>query len=127
MSTSAAADPAPVIPEWSFGDRLRKVRRLDGASQADFAKRLGTNQKTYAAWELDATSPRNAVALAKRVEAMTGVPASWMLGLNSPSSGARRGLRIVGSDQVTTAASRHAATPIAREAASQGAEVDSAA
>jgi hypothetical protein len=46
---------------------------------------------------------------------------------NSPSSGARRGLRIVGSDQVTTVASRHAATPIAREAASQGADLDSAA
>lgn len=72
-----------MIPEWTFGDRLRKVRRVVlRLNQAEFAAELGTNQKTYAAWELDMTSPRNMVALAKRIEALAGVPASWMLGLD---------------------------------------------
>ncbi|WP_428835514.1 helix-turn-helix domain-containing protein [Pseudonocardia benzenivorans] len=85
MSTNAAAETGPLIPEWSLGDRFRKVRRITGLSQAEFAQRLGTNQKTYAAWELDTTAPRNPVAVAKRIEAFAGVPAGWMLGLNSPS------------------------------------------
>lgn len=78
---SAEPHEAPVIPEWSTGDRLRKVRRLVDQSQAEFAAALGQNQKTYAAWELDTSVPRNLVAIAKRIEAMTGVPAAWVLGV----------------------------------------------
>ena len=77
-----------VIPEWSLGDRLRKIRRMGGLSQSEFAAKLGQNQKTYASWELDLTAPRNAVAVAKRVEAMSGVPAAWVLGVDAPPPGA---------------------------------------
>lgn len=85
MSESAAAAPAHVIPEWSLGDRLRKVRRLLGLSQIEFAEQLGTNTKTYAAWELDSTAPRNSVTIAKRVEVLSGVPATWILGFEKSS------------------------------------------
>lgn len=78
---TAQASESPVIPEWSLGDRLRKIRRRAGHSQAEFAALLGENTKTYAAWELDTTAPRNAVALAKRVEMVTKVPAAWLLDL----------------------------------------------
>ena len=89
MSTSAAETSAAgrIIPEWSLGDRLRKVRRLAGLSQTEFAEKLGGNQKTYAAWELDTQLPRNTVAIAKRIEALTGVPTAWVLGIDSPELG----------------------------------------
>ena len=65
---SAQVGERHVIPEWSLGDRLRKIRRTAGLSQVEFADQLGENQKTYAAWELDTSAPRNVVALAKRIE-----------------------------------------------------------
>jgi transcriptional regulator with XRE-family HTH domain len=88
MSTSAAHDAIP-IPEWTLGDRLRKARRQVHLSQAEFADRLGENQKTYAAWELDTSFPRNVLTVAKRVEAMTGIPAGWVLGVLDYNRGGR--------------------------------------
>lgn len=79
---SAQAVESPVIPEWTLGDRLRKIRRVTGMSQAAFAEHLGENQKTYAAWELDTSAPRNVVAVAKKIELISGVPAPWILGLS---------------------------------------------
>lgn len=87
MTTSAAAETTPVtrvIPEWSLGDRLRKARRLSQLGQAEFAERLGQNQKTYAAWELDTSQPRDVVSLARRIEVLTGIPAGWLLAIESP-------------------------------------------
>lgn len=72
------------IPEWTLGDRLRKVRRLLGLSQSDMSAQLGENQKTYAAWELDTSMPRNPVTVARRIEGMSGVPAAWILGVDVP-------------------------------------------
>ncbi|MHA7292597.1 helix-turn-helix transcriptional regulator [Arthrobacter sp. HLT1-21] len=68
-------------PEWSFADRLRKIRRESGAKQEDFAARLGVNDNQYKAWETGRNHPRDQVATAKRIELMTGVPAVWVLGL----------------------------------------------
>lgn len=111
MSSPAAAHtPAPkVIPEWTLGDRLRKARRLAQLGQAEFAERLGQNQKTYAAWELDTSHPRNLVAVAKRIEALSGVPAAWLLGIDAVTTSPDTTigwysrdipLRIVGNSQV---------------------------
>lgn len=70
------------VPAWTLGERLRKVRRSIGAGQAEFAEQLDENRKTYASWELDTSTPRNLVAVARRVELLTGYPASWLLGLD---------------------------------------------
>jgi transcriptional regulator with XRE-family HTH domain len=83
-----SADPAatvtgPVIPEWTFADRLRKIRRHLGMSQAEIAEELGTNQRTYASWESENSAPRNPVTVAKRIEALSRVPAAWVLGVES--------------------------------------------
>lgn len=82
MTSPRQAAAPRSIPEWTFGERLRKIRRAVGAGQAEFADGLNENRKTYAAWELDKSSPRNVVAVARRVELMTGFPASWVLGLD---------------------------------------------
>lgn len=76
-------------PEWSLADRLRKIRRDTGYSQDEFADKLGTNPNAYRAWESGRNHPRDIVALAKRIEMLTGVPAQWTLGLadDQPSGG----------------------------------------
>ncbi len=50
-------------------------------SQDEFAEKLGANPGQYRAWESGRNQPRDIVALAKRIEMLTGVPALWTLGL----------------------------------------------
>lgn len=74
------------IPEWTFGDRLRKVRRERGLSQTDAAAALGVKTPQIASWETGANTPRDIVTIAKRCQLAWGVPAEWMLGLDVPTS-----------------------------------------
>ena len=48
MSTQTAS---PLIPEWTFADRLRKVRRDQGMTQVQFAATIDVDPKRYAQWE----------------------------------------------------------------------------
>lgn len=73
---------SPLLLEWSFADRLRKVRRdVAKVGQAEFAQALDVKLKAYSAWESGKNTPRELVAIAKRIELVTGVSASWMLGV----------------------------------------------
>lgn len=90
-----------MIPAWSLADRLRKIRRdvLGNLSQEEMAVRLDVPKPRYGAWENGHGRPRDMVAIAKRIEVISGVPATWVLGLDEfdgpqdPSGGARpRGL-----------------------------------
>jgi transcriptional regulator with XRE-family HTH domain len=74
-------------PTWTFGDRLRKARRSRRLSQREFARLLGESEKSIANWEGDVAKPRDVVALAKKVEATYGVPAEWLLGVGTTTSG----------------------------------------
>lgn len=78
--------PGPWIPEDTFGDRLRRVRRSLGLTQEEFAGRLGGSVgiKALGAWETGTREPRGAVGIAKRIELAFGVPATWLLGLETP-------------------------------------------
>ena len=74
---------------WTFGDRVRKIRRASGLSQGDLAALIGTKPNTIANWE-STGSGRGEVAFAKRIELALGVPAAWTLGLTDdprPSGG----------------------------------------
>ncbi|WP_370246340.1 helix-turn-helix domain-containing protein [Jiangella sp. DSM 45060] len=71
----------PLIPEWTLADRLRKVRLTTGLQQRDFAERLQVTASAYAQWEAGNTKPRDIVTVARRIEMLTGVPATWILGL----------------------------------------------
>jgi transcriptional regulator with XRE-family HTH domain len=76
-----------VIPEWTFADRLRKARQSVDLNQRDFAERLGVGAPAYGQWEAGNNRPRDLVALAKRVELLTKVPAAWLLDLGpTPAS-----------------------------------------
>ena len=67
--------------EWSFGDRLRKLRRAVGVSQGDFAATIGQTRDTLSAWEAGRNTPRQIVAIAQRLELAYGVAAGWVLGI----------------------------------------------
>lgn len=57
----------------------------------DFAHVLGITASALGQYETDRAKPRDVVELARRVEAVTGIPAAWLLGLDDgalPATGA---------------------------------------
>lgn len=90
MSTASAFENRPVgpwIPEWSLGDRFRKVRRETGLTQRQFATLIGFPEPRYAAWEADRAIPPNVVSIAKAIQLATSVPAAWILGVDGDPTG----------------------------------------
>lgn len=77
------------VPQWSIGDRLRKVRSETGMKQADFAAALGVNPNTYSAWETSRNTPSydEVVSLAKRIRLLCGTPEWWLMGAENPHPG----------------------------------------
>lgn len=71
----------PSVPEWSLGDRLRKIRRDRGLTQEQIAAELGIKGVTWSAWEAGRTHPNDVIALAVIIERRYGVAASWTLGI----------------------------------------------
>lgn len=80
------------IPEFTLGDRLRKIRTDKGLKQTEFAVMIGLSSSTLAAYEAGYSNPRfkDARALAQRVEDATRVPAWWLLEELSPLSDSNR-------------------------------------
>lgn len=84
MTAAPAGDPATaLVPTWTFADRMRKVRRdvLD-MEQSELAASLGVTKAAYAAWESGRNEPRSILAVARKVELMSRVPAAWILGVD---------------------------------------------
>ena len=81
--TIQTGDTGGFIPEWTWGDRLRKARRHAGMTQAEFAEWLDVHQKAYSAWEADVNEPRAATmrAIAGRIQMWYGIPAAWIMGV----------------------------------------------
>ena len=79
---------------WTFAERVRKVRRDQGLTQAAFADKLDVGEKAYAAWESGKNEPASLVDIAVKLEQVTGVPRQWFLGWldepNSPNDGGER-------------------------------------
>jgi len=72
------------MPQWSLGDRLRRIRRDLNLSQDEMAKRIGVQKGRYSAWESDRNRPDDLVVTAKRIQVLSGVPAAWVLGVEDP-------------------------------------------
>lgn len=83
--------------DWTWGDRVRRVRRHVGASQAAFARSISVPQGTVATWESSDMNPRNIVELSQRIERAWGISALWMLGLTGSAPEAPQ-LRPTGTD-----------------------------
>lgn len=71
------------VPQWTFGDRLRKARAVAHLDQREFAELLGVKHGSLAGWETDRARPRDLVAVAKRIEMALRIPAAWMLGVDN--------------------------------------------
>ena len=70
----------PQIPEWSFAERVRKVRRDMHLTQEQFADLIGVGLKAYSAWESGKNHPANIIELATTLERITGVDRRWFIG-----------------------------------------------
>src|SRR4029077_11916056 len=105
-----STQPLGTIPEWTWGDRVRKVRRLAKLGQAELAAIMTVSPATVAAWEASLNEPRNAVAIAKRIEVALGVPATWMLGLDAGPSPSSQALPPSAGGSMTTARYAHYVT-----------------
>lgn len=81
MSTQPEAE---FVPEWTDGDKLRKVRRHLGMTQAEFARALQVNPITYSGWESDRNRIKDLRAIARRIKAMTGTPLWWWFDTERP-------------------------------------------
>lgn len=84
MTTDPASE---FVPEWTDGDKLRKVRRHLGLSQEEFAERIQVKAPTYMAWESDRNRVKDMRAIARRIKAMTGTPLWWWFDTERPESG----------------------------------------
>ena len=72
------------MPEWTFGDRIRKIRRELRLNQVEFADAIGRGDKAVAAWESGTNAPEDIVSVAKRIQVRFGVSAAWVLGIDPP-------------------------------------------
>lgn len=73
---------------WTFGDRIRKIRRTLNIPQGEFADAIGRKRESLSTWESGRVDgPRDVVAVAKRIELAYGVPATWTLGLDAEKHG----------------------------------------
>jgi transcriptional regulator with XRE-family HTH domain len=67
------------VPQWSFPERLRKVRREMDLDQSDMAAQLGVKESTYSAWETGRNKP-DVLTLSETLEQITGVSKFWFRG-----------------------------------------------
>jgi transcriptional regulator with XRE-family HTH domain len=88
METTAQTEGSPYIPGWTFGDKIRKARRISGLDQREFAARLGLNASTVAAYEGDRAAPRlrDASQLAGSLQMLTGIDRAWFLDFDPPTT-----------------------------------------
>lgn len=75
------------VINWTFGDRVRKIRRTVGMSSRDFAAALGVTNSALAQWETDRSLPRDPALVAAQVEELTGVAAGWLVSGGCPEAG----------------------------------------
>src|SRR5690606_15742623 len=70
--------------DWTWGDRIRKLRTTLGVNQDVFAAMIGIPGGTVGAWEAtSASGARNITAIAQRIEDALATPglAAWLLGV----------------------------------------------
>lgn len=82
-------------PPLHFGLRLRAIRQAFNKEQKEMAEWLGIKLSSYSAYEKGPSQPRarDIVDVAKRIQEITGCPATWLLGLE-PEVQLRTGRRL---------------------------------
>lgn len=78
MTTTGEVRQA-LIPEWTFGDRLKKARAISGTDVEVIAKRAGRSARAVHSWEQAARQPRDVFGIVRVYAEVTGVPEHWLL------------------------------------------------
>lgn len=75
-----------MLPAWTFADRIRKIRRDAGLTQADFAAALEISKSSLQNYEAEVSTPRHndQYMIATACETEFSVPAWWTLGHAEP-------------------------------------------
>lgn len=74
------------IPQWTFAERARKVRRDLGLTQQQMADALEVGLKRYSAWESGKNTPDDITGIAVAFERVSGTPRTWFLGWSNEES-----------------------------------------
>lgn len=80
MTSNIAHLPTKRRPVWTWADRVRKVRRELGLTQAEFAELTGIHDKTIGAWESGKNTPKHLPDVAEQLERTTGFDRAWWIG-----------------------------------------------
>lgn len=89
------------VPEWTFGERLRKVRREVRLTQEAFSRRVGLNDRTLAAYETDFRAPghRELMRIARTIEREFDYSSEWIVMGDGPTRPPTDGLPHLDSNQ----------------------------
>lgn len=68
---------APVIPVWTFQDRLKKSREFSGLTQRQLAEKLDVSIGSVRRWEEGTRNPRP--KMMEAIAEVTGVSLEWLL------------------------------------------------
>lgn len=105
MTTQPHENPRPVEPwelDFTFGDRIRKARRVLGLTVEQMAAGLGVKKQVLSQWETGVSNPRSGHLIARNAEYRYGVPAWWLLGNEMPPVGDEgQGARLEGFEPPT--------------------------
>ena len=80
------AESRAAAPDWTIDDRIRKIRRISGMNQHDFAESVDVAVSVLKHWEAGTRQPRRSDLLmfAVKCQVTHGVPAWWTLGQDGP-------------------------------------------
>ncbi|MGO8860061.1 MAG: helix-turn-helix domain-containing protein [Acidimicrobiales bacterium] len=68
-----------IVPQWTFGDRLRKARLHAELQLEDIAVAFRVSRVTVSKWELNKTQPSNLFQVVEGYAQLTGVSSDWLL------------------------------------------------
>jgi transcriptional regulator with XRE-family HTH domain len=109
MTTEPAHD---YVPQFTLGDRLRRLRRDQRLTQGEFAALLGQTDKAYGAWESGTNTPRGdtLLELGHRVDELYGSTArDWLMGWASSPNGPNSPRRLPSAEERAERAEKLAA------------------
>jgi transcriptional regulator with XRE-family HTH domain len=65
-----------IVPQWTFGERVRKARTHASLSRTQLAEELGLHPSTIANWERDERMPTK--AMSRKAARACGVSEAWL-------------------------------------------------
>jgi hypothetical protein len=75
-----------IIPEFGFGDRVRKARLIAGLGSKEMSAKLGTYPTAVTYWER-VGQPRDLWGTCNKIADLTGVDPFWLLTGEAPPKG----------------------------------------